>query len=130
MTGMQIEVLTKQDRKGFRCGNEVLDRYLIEHAGQDQRRQYAVCYLAIERETNAIIGYYTLSSSSVRLRDLPEDQTKKLPRYPVIPTVKVGRLAIAESHQGKGIGGALLADGNVGDRAQRQGVGGQPANGL
>ncbi|MEO7036675.1 MAG: GNAT family N-acetyltransferase [Polyangiaceae bacterium] len=36
--------------------------------------------------------------------------TKKLPRYPSLPAIRVGRLAIALSFQGKGLGGALLAD--------------------
>ena len=38
------------------------------------------------------------------------DHAKRLPRYPVIPAVLLGRLAIAKSHQGKRLGGALVAD--------------------
>lgn len=35
---------------------------------------------------------------------------KKLPRYPVVPAALLGRLAVAQSYQGIGLGGVLLAD--------------------
>jgi ribosomal protein S18 acetylase RimI-like enzyme len=42
--------------------------------------------------------------------DLPEVVLKKLPRYPSLPAIRVGRLAVDLTFQGKGLGGALLAD--------------------
>ena len=42
--------------------------------------------------------------------DLPEVVARKLPRYPSLPAVRVGRLAIDLRFQGRGLGGALLAD--------------------
>jgi len=44
------------------------------------------------------------------LNDLPEATAKKLPRYPVIPAVRIGRLAVARIFQGRKLGGLLLAD--------------------
>ena len=35
---------------------------------------------------------------------------KKLPRYPSVPAVRMGRLAVSDSFKGKGLGAALLAD--------------------
>ena len=35
---------------------------------------------------------------------------KKLPRYPVVPGALLGRLAVARTQQGLGLGGVLLAD--------------------
>lgn len=35
---------------------------------------------------------------------------KKLPRYPTVPAVRMGRLAVAQDFKGQGLGGALLAD--------------------
>ena len=64
-----------------------------------------------------IAGYYTLASASILLADLPAATTKKLPRYPSVPAVRMGRLAVHRSFQGQGLGGALLADAL--DRAAR-----------
>ena len=47
--------------------------------------------------------------TSQNIDDLPEEQRKGLPRYPV-PVALPGRLAVAESYQGNGVGSILLAD--------------------
>ena len=57
-----------------------------------------------------IAGYYTLASASVLLADLPEAVIKKLPRYPSVPAVRMGRLAVDQAFKGKGLGASLLAD--------------------
>lgn len=97
------------DRAAFRCGSPPLERYLREQATQDIRRRVASCFVALAG-VRRIAGYYTLASASVRLADLPADVGKKLPRYPTLPTVPVGRLAVDLDFQGRGLGGALLAD--------------------
>jgi GNAT superfamily N-acetyltransferase len=57
-----------------------------------------------------IAGYYTLSSTSVRLAELPPQTVRKLPRYPLVPATLLGRLAVDCRQQGKGYGRFLLAD--------------------
>ncbi len=57
-----------------------------------------------------IAGYYTLSSTSVQLRELPAETVRKLPRYPLVPATLLGRLAVDRRQQGKGYGRFLLAD--------------------
>jgi predicted GNAT family N-acyltransferase len=52
-----------------------------------------------------------LSASSIPLTDLPAALAKKLPRYPLVPAVRVGRLAVATSERGKGLGAGLIVDG-------------------
>ncbi|HEY1933016.1 MAG TPA: GNAT family N-acetyltransferase [Acetobacteraceae bacterium] len=58
----------------------------------------------------AIAGYYTLSSTSVQLAELPGQMVRKLPRYPLVPATLLGRLAVDRRQQGKGYGRFLLAD--------------------
>jgi GNAT superfamily N-acetyltransferase len=57
-----------------------------------------------------IAGYYTLSSTSVQLSELPAQIVRKLPRYPPVPATLLGRLAVDRRQQGKGYGRFLLAD--------------------
>jgi len=62
-------------------------------------------------DTSDIFGYYTLSSFSIPLSDIPEALRKKLPKsYTAIPTTLLGRLAVDKTHQGKGFGKILLMD--------------------
>jgi ribosomal protein S18 acetylase RimI-like enzyme len=97
-------------RTSFHCGEPALDRYFRTQATQDVRRRVANCFVAIEVATGRIAAYYTLSAASIPLVDLPPEETKRLPRYPTVPAVRIGRLAVDEQFQGRGLGAALLAD--------------------
>lgn len=76
---------------------------------QDERRRVAACFVALAAD-GSVAGYYTLAMASVWLADLPPKIARKLPRYPAIPAARLGRLAVAVEHRGRGLGGALLAD--------------------
>lgn len=97
------------DRSLFNSGSEPLDRYFKQQVTQDIRRNVANCFVALTDE-NRIAGYYTLSAVSFLLSDLSQEMIKKLPRYPVVPAVRMGRLAVDQDFKGQGLGGALLAD--------------------
>jgi ribosomal protein S18 acetylase RimI-like enzyme len=100
---------TAHDRTCFDSGSEPLDVYLRQQVGQDIRRRVAACFVALAGEQR-IVGYYTLASASLLLTDLPASTSKKLPRYPTLPAVRMGRLAVDQAFKGRGLGGALLAD--------------------
>src|ERR1700691_1487201 len=91
------------DRSVFNCGEEILDRYLRTQATQDIRRRMANCFVAIEVATGRIAAYYTLSAASIPMVDLPPEETKRLPRYPTLPAVRIGRLAVDVGFQGRGL---------------------------
>ncbi|WP_396432552.1 GNAT family N-acetyltransferase [Limnohabitans sp.] len=97
------------DRAKFHGDSEPLNRYLREQASQDIRRRVAACFVALA-DGQRIAGYYTLASASLYLADLPASTRKKLPRYPTVPAVRMGRLAVDRDFKGQGLGGALLAD--------------------
>jgi GNAT superfamily N-acetyltransferase len=105
-----IEPLGKHDRAAFSCGKEPLDRCIRQQAGQDLRSRVAAVFVLCDLGSPSIIGYYTLSAFTVLLRDLPEAQRKRLPRYPEVPTVLLGRLAVDERYAGQGWGKVLLLD--------------------
>jgi len=107
-------------RKSFCCGVPQLDRYLHEIATQDIRRRLSNCFVARDAK-GRIAAYYTFAAGSVPLLDLPEDETKRLPRYAVLPAGLIGRLAVDQSFRGRGLGGALILD------AARRGAAAEPA---
>lgn len=116
-TPFKLALLNGQhDRVAFNSDSEPLNRYIQTQASQDVRRRVAACYVALAGEQR-IAGYYTLASSSVLLTELPANIGKKLPRYPTVPAVRMGRLAVDQAFKGQGLGGALLADAL--DRAAR-----------
>ena len=103
-----FEILDRSRRRAsFACGEIALDRYLKEQAGQDLKRYCASVVVAVERGKSEVLGYYTLSANSVPLNLLPAAVQLKLPRYDEVPAVLLGRLAVASSMQGKGLGGVV-----------------------
>jgi ribosomal protein S18 acetylase RimI-like enzyme len=98
------------DRSTFASGKERLDHYFQTQVTQDIRRRIANCFVAVEVETRQVVAYYTIASASVSTPDLPSEDAKRLPRYPTMPAVRIGRLAVDRRYQGRGLGKALLAD--------------------
>lgn len=97
------------DRSGFDSGVEALDRYFRIQAGQDARKHIAAPFVLLD-EQDRVLGYYTLSATSIALAELPAAETRRLPRYPVLPATLLGRLAVDRRVQGQGHGLFLLAD--------------------
>jgi ribosomal protein S18 acetylase RimI-like enzyme len=98
------------DRAMFSCGVELLDRYFHTQVTQDVRRLVANCFVLLEVSSGRISGYYTLSAAGVPFSDLPADAVKHLPRYPMVPAVRIGRLAVDHRFRQRGLGQAMLAD--------------------
>jgi len=110
MSDSICEPLSKNhDRQRFRCGVPELDTWLQQRARQDQDRRVAAVYVMVPKsDPTRIVGFYTLSAMSIVLEALPATLTRKLPRYPVVPAILIGRLARDLSFPGTG--GKLLAD--------------------
>jgi GNAT superfamily N-acetyltransferase len=107
---VRIEALgPRHDRSSFASGVAPLDRYFQAQAGQDARKNIAATFVLVLPD-GMIGGYYTLSWTAVKLAELPDEITRRLPRYPLIPATLLGRLAVDERRQGQGYGRFLLAD--------------------
>src|SRR6266567_6076637 len=100
----------EHDRGSFTCGVESLDRYLKTQASQDVRRKANAVFVLIERDEPArMLGYYTLCAMAISQGEVPEAARKHIPRYPLVSATLIGRLAVDQSNQGRGMGAALLA---------------------
>jgi GNAT superfamily N-acetyltransferase len=101
---------SKHLREGFDCGVPELNQYLLKQASQDVRNHYTEMFVTLDPETNRILGYYTLSRDIVPFQNIPQEQSKNLPKYSKVPATLLGRLAVDKSMQGKGLGSDLMAD--------------------
>ena|SRR5690606_10582152 len=82
------------DRSRFHCGVPALDNYLHTQASQDVKRRISrVLVATTPANPHTIVGYYTLSTLSIELHQLPDSVARKLPRHP-IPAALLSRLAV------------------------------------
>jgi len=107
----KIKILKAEHLKSqFNCGVPELNNYLQKFAHQDMKRKVAVTYVLLDDPNPEILGYYTLSGNCIQLEFLPEHLRKKFPKYPALPAILLGRLAMSTLHQGKGLGEIALLD--------------------
>ena len=97
---------TNDDRQAFSSGDADLDRFFRKFAGQNQFRLHiGTTYVAVS--DGEIVGFATLTATSITIADLPKSARKKLLKYP-LPALRLARLAVSESAKGQGIGKLLL----------------------
>ena len=97
------------ERDAFSCGNPELDDWFRRRASQDEKRNVARVFVAVDDELG-VVGCYSLSTYTLSIEELPEHLARKLPRYDAMPAVLIGRLARDERARGRGVGELLLAD--------------------
>lgn len=106
----QIEALgADHEQESFYSGYGQLDDYIKKYASQHIRKHFSRTFVAVAPGTKEVLGFYTLSASSVDFAHVPEKMRKKLPRYPV-PVALLGKLAVDRRTQGRGLGTFLLMD--------------------
>ena len=101
---------TEHQRKQFDCNETSLNVYIQQYARQNIKHRINKVFVATPIDSEkTIMAYYTLSAGSIRAEDLPQQQKRRLPNYP-IPVALLGRLAVDKNYQGQGLGTILLAD--------------------
>jgi GNAT superfamily N-acetyltransferase len=96
---------------GFDCGDEPLNNHLKRHAWTNQQKSsIGVTYVAVDESApHAVLGYFTLATSSVPRDSLPKQYVRGLPPYD-LPLILLARLGVDKRFTGKGLGNALIAE--------------------
>lgn len=106
-----VEALSStHDRSAFCCGNDSIDRYFRQTATQDIKRRLAHCFVVVETATGKLAGFYTLTSSSIPLDEIPDVLRNKLPRSLPVGVALIGWLGRDIAFKGQKIGEKLLMD--------------------
>ena len=113
MNNLRFEKLDpqKHDRNNFDCGEQNLNIFLKVYASQQQKQGFCTTYVCTSdddpKKAKTILGYYTISASSIEATNADYFSKRKLP-YQQIPTVKIGRLARDVKQSPKGFGKLIL----------------------
>src|SRR2546425_5444577 len=100
------KLTAEHDVSAFKSGEPTLDDWLKRRALANEEsgasRTYVVC------SNNRVVGYYALANGTVAHNEVTGRVRRNVPQP--IPVMVIGRLAIDEAHQGRGLGAALLRD--------------------
>lgn len=91
----------------FDCGQPALNQFLHRYALLNQRANSAQTYVCCHH--GEVVGFYSLAVGGVDPESAPSRVTKGMARHSV-PVMILARLAVDHSHQGQGLGKALLKD--------------------
>lgn len=89
----------------FDCGESALNDWLKHRARKNESRfsrSYVVC------EGDRVVAYYCISAGAVERTGAPGKVRRNAPD--AIPVSMIGRLAVSETHGGRGLGADILAD--------------------
>ncbi len=90
----------------FDCGEPALNDWLRKRALKNESRfsrTYVLC-----GEDKAVVAYVCISAGAVERKDAPARLKRNAPNS--IPVSIIGRLAVDQTHAGKGLGADMLSD--------------------
>ncbi len=96
----------QHDVETFRSGVKTLDAWLKRRALKNQDSGASRTFVACEGIR--VVAYYALAASAVAVNAAPGRLRRNMPDP--IPVVVLGRLAVDQSWQGRGLGRALVQD--------------------
>lgn len=99
-------ISTDDPTDDFDSGNPVLDNWLATEAFRNEEAGASRTYIV--REAGRIVAYYSLATGGAERSSAPGGVRRNMPDP--IPVMILARLAVARSHQGRGIGRALVRD--------------------
>jgi ribosomal protein S18 acetylase RimI-like enzyme len=103
------ESLGDQHQLGdFDCGDAPLNRWLTHRARHNEREGVSRTVVVCLEDSKVVIAYSCLSAGAILLSDVPNRLRRNMPNP--LPVVVMGRLAVDQRYQGKGLGRALVAD--------------------
>lgn len=97
---------TGHDVSSFICGEPSLDHWLLRRALANQSAGASKTYVIAEGDV--VVGYYCLATGAVAQVVATGRVRRNMPEP--VPVMVLGRLAVAVSHQGRGLGMDLLRD--------------------
>lgn len=105
-----VPITAEHRIEGFDCGKPKLSDWLKAHALESEGRSSRT-YVVVANtgpQTGDAVGYYTLATGGVTRSEMPRKVRHNLPNP--TPVMILGRLAVDERHQKKGIGPAMLRE--------------------
>lgn len=97
-------------RNSFDCGEDSINNFIKTKVNQWTKKGLSTCWILESESRDSIVGFYTLSATSLTSDVAVVAGVGGLPSEIPIPGVLIGRLAVDRKHHGQGLGRILLID--------------------
>ena len=100
------ELLTaSHDVTDFDCGDQALNNWLQQRAARNQREGSSRTWVVTD-PTTQVVAYYASSTAALTRTEATKRAARNQPDP--LPAMLLGRLAVDQQHQGRGLAAALL----------------------
>ena len=93
---------------GFKSREPALDEWLTKSAVRNETSRGSRTFVVCAPNSNEVIGFYALAAGAVQRDQAPKKLQRNAPDP--LPVMVLGRLAVSEAWERKGIGQGLLKD--------------------
>ena len=101
---------TRHDRSGFDSGVVRVDHFLKRTARRHHSQDLTRIWVACRPGELSVLGYYAINSHALEADALPARLAEGAPRHGSVPGAYLSMIGVDRSHQGRGLGRALVAD--------------------
>lgn len=101
---------TRHDRSGFDSGVARIDNFLKRTARRHHKQDFTRIWVACRPGELSVLGYYAINSHALEADALPAQLAKGVPRHGSVPGAYLSMVGVDQSHQGHGLGRALVVD--------------------
>jgi GNAT superfamily N-acetyltransferase len=91
---------------GFDCGVPALNDWLARRALRNEFSGTSRTWVVVDVDSNQVVAFYASSTASMLRTAAPRKMGRNQPED--MPAVLLARMAVDVSHQGQGVGAALL----------------------
>lgn len=104
---LDVRLEPHHNRELFDCGKPSLNHYLHNRVLEETRRGLGQSYVLVRSDDPIhIYGYYSLNAHSIEAQLTPNKLGKI--GYQEVPAILIGRLAVHQPSQNRGLGSVLL----------------------
>jgi GNAT superfamily N-acetyltransferase len=111
IANISIQPLRKEHQRGaFYCSNSTIQNYCQNNARRDHDAYKVRVYVACDRDSVDVLGYYYLSLTSYTVGRLDDRADAKFARVDAVPAVYLGMIGVHNQLARRGIGKLLMRD--------------------
>lgn len=97
------------NRTSFDCGDIEVNKYIAEQAEDCEAEGYATNYLMVDIKDSKLVGFYSLSTSTISPQNVPDNYRSKGIAFPM-PAILIGQFGICQDYQNMRLSLKLLGD--------------------
>lgn len=100
------------DLSSFASSDMCINNYLTLHAKKDAKNLYSMTYVALPKDKDKIVGFFTLKTDAISYRNIANHLPNVYSEYEhaYFPAVQISHFAVDENHTRRDVGRCMMTN--------------------